>query len=129
MARIHWKPWDNFFEELPFTSSHNGNDLAADLYEENNCVIIEMNVAGINPDKIDIDVENNYVKIAGSREEKRKEEETDYYYKEIRRGAFERVIPLPTAIDPTAEVAHGVLKINLPKLKSGEKSKIAVKKK
>lgn len=96
-------------------------DLACDIYEKNGNVIAEMNAPGIDPDKIDITVEDGYLKVSGSREECKETEEKDYYSKEIKRGYLERVLPLPTAVKrdkAEAEYKNGILKITIPKEES-----------
>jgi HSP20 family protein len=125
MAIIRWRPFhdiEKFFENN-FHSHH--ADLAVDLYEEKDAIIAHVHVPGIDPDKIDISVEDHALKISGSREEEKETEDKNYYYKEIQRGDFERVITLPTAVIPEktrAEFKDGVLKIYLPK-KSGSNDK------
>ncbi len=134
MAIIRWKPLadiDKFFEDFNVLQHQVGRDLATDVYEENGNVIVEMHVAGINPDKVDIVVEGDHLRVTGSREEKKEMEDRDYYAKEIRRGSFERTIHLPAAVNrekTRAEVHEGVLKITLPKLNNGKSHKIAVEK-
>ncbi len=120
---LRWKPFrdlDRFFDEdSPVMALPKfGFDLAADVYEKNGNVIAEMHLPGIDPEKVDISVEENYLKISGSREEKKETEEKDYYSKEIRRGSFERTIPLSHAVKKDkadASYKDGVLKITIPK--------------
>lgn len=132
MAIIRWKPFgeiDKFLEE--HMGKHFGNDLAADVYEEGNNVIVEMNVAGIEPDKVDITVEGDHLRVSGSREEKKETKDRDYYVKEIRHGSFERILHLPTQVnrkETKAEVQDGVLKITLPKLNHEQGHKVKVEK-
>ncbi len=132
MAMIRWRPFgelDKFFEELQVPTI--SRELAADVYEENGNVIVEMHVAGINPDKVDISVEGDHVRVTGSREEQKETEDRDYYAKEIRRGSFERIIHLPAAVDrekTRAEIHEGVLKITLPKKSKAEAHKVKVEK-
>ena len=120
---LRWKPsrgLDRFFDEdLPvMTLPKFSFDLAVDVYEKNGNVVAEMHLPGIDPEKIDISVEENYLKISGSREEKKEIEEKDYYSKEIRCGSFERTIPLSHAVKKDkvdASYKDGVLKVIIPK--------------
>lgn len=131
MAMIRWKPFgelDKFLEEINLPHQR---ELAADVYEENGNVIVEMQVAGIQPDKIDISVEGDHLRVSGSRESEQEKEGRDYYTKEIRRGSFERIIHLPAMVNKEkthAEVHDGVLKITLPKASKEESHKIKVAK-
>jgi HSP20 family protein len=131
MAIIRWRPLgeiDKFFEELGGLGQ-TSRDLAADVYEDNGNVIVEMQMAGIDPDNVDINVEGDHLRVSGSREEEHETEDRNYYAKEIRRGSFERIIHLPVAVNPEqtkAEVTNGVLKITLPKLSKTQARKIKV---
>ncbi|HJZ12921.1 MAG TPA: Hsp20/alpha crystallin family protein, partial [Acidobacteriota bacterium] len=95
-----------------------GWDLAVDLYEDKDNLIAEMNLPGINPEKIEITFQNGGLKIAAAREEIKETKEKQFYSKEIRRGSFERFVQLPCEVkkDKTeAQFKNGVLKITIPK--------------
>lgn len=134
MAIIKWHPFrdiEDFFEDFSSFRNHTW-DLAVDVCEDDNNVYIAMNIPGIDPDRVDIEAENNYLRVAGSREEEKEVEGKQFYRKEIRRGSFERVIALPSGVEidkAAAEFDNGVLKITLPKIKGKVPSKIKVKRK
>jgi HSP20 family protein len=124
MALIHWKPFhmDDFFEDIFRGRS---TDLAADVYENDNNVVVKLHIPGINPDKIDISFDNDYIRVSGSRDEENEIKDQNYYHKEIRSGSFERLIPLPAAVDEEstrAESKDGILRIFLPKQKKNKKN-------
>lgn len=131
MAIIKWEPFggiDRFFEDLPAFPKQ-GIDLAIDVYEKDRNVIAEMNLPGIDPDKIDVSVEDNYLRVSGSREESTEEKKRHYYSKEIRRGSFERVVRLPAEVQrdkAVAEYKNGELTITLPKSTNRESGKVKV---
>jgi HSP20 family protein len=132
MPIIRWKPFSELDDLFEHFHRHKAMDLALDLYDEDDSIIVEMTVAGIDPDKIDISAEDNSLRIVGNREEKEEIEDRNYYRKEIKRGEFERLIPLPSSIDPEktrAEVDHGILRIYLSKKKASHASKIKIEKK
>jgi HSP20 family protein len=130
MSIIKWEPFgevDRFFNDFP--SMNLGRDMAVDLYEDGPNLIAEMNVSGIDPEKIDISIEGNYLRISGSREEKKETKEKQFYSKEISRGSFERAIRLPETVSESAvkaECENGVLKIVMPKAEEKKKEKIKV---
>ncbi|MEI7620512.1 MAG: Hsp20/alpha crystallin family protein [Candidatus Falkowbacteria bacterium] len=128
MSLIKWTPFlaSNPFEEMdkmmhdlsPETANQMGFSPAVDIYEDKNNVIIETQLAGIDPDKVDISIENDVLTIKGEGEKKSEVEDKNYYRKEIRRGSFFRSIPLPTHVvgdKASAMAADGVLKISVPK--------------
>jgi HSP20 family protein len=119
MALIRWKPFSEFdeFFEL-FHHNHHGSDLAIDMFENEKTITLKMNLAGIDPDKVEISVEGHHVRIKGNREEEKEIHNTHYYKKEIRRGSFERLIELPCPVlenSARAESANGMLTITFEK--------------
>ena len=127
MALIKWAPFLEPFEEMEKIFSENMPSLrggqsgftpALDIYEDKNNVIVETQLAGINPNKVSISVENDVLCIKGESEKKTEVDDKNYYRKEIRRGSFYRSIQLPThVIGEKAEAIteDGVLKISIPK--------------
>jgi HSP20 family protein len=91
---------------------------AVDIYEDNDNIVIETQLGGIDPAKVDVSIENNVLTIKGESEKKSEVEDKNYYRKEIRRGSFYRSIPLPTKVDgdkAKAQSGDGILKITIPK--------------
>lgn len=91
---------------------------AVDMYEDKDDIVVETQLGGIDPEKVDISIENNVLTIKGESEKKSEVEEKNYYRKEIRRGSFYRSIPLPTKVDgdkASAVSEGGILKITVPK--------------
>lgn len=129
MSLIKWHPFEKLDEML-----HLHWDLAADVYEDDINVYVNMHTPGINPDKVDLEVDGRQLTVSGSREEKEEVKKANYFKKEIKRGSFTRTIDLPCHVDEAnaiAETKDGELKIILPKKKkNGEKThKIKVTKK
>ena len=137
MAIIRWRPFNvgQFLtEDFPeLRVPHFAAGLAADVYEESKNIVVEMDLAGVNPETLDITVEDNYVHITGNREKIKEEEKKNYYYKEIQRGSFERTVRLPANVrkDKTeATFEDGILHIAIPKAEEkSAKIKVVAKKK
>ena len=108
-----------FFDDFSIASLKNiGWDLALDVYEEKDSIVVKMNLPGIESDKLHVSVEGNFLRVWGDRDEEKEEKNKQYYSKEIKRGSFERVVSLPQAIQInkiSAEYKQGVLKVVLPK--------------
>lgn len=126
MALIKWTPFlepfedmDKMFSEMmPALRGTHGFVPAIDMYEDKDNVIVETQLAGIDPEKVSIAIENDVLTIKGESEKKSEVEDKNYYRKEIRRGGFYRSVPLPTHVtgDKASAVAEdGVLKISIPK--------------
>jgi HSP20 family protein len=128
-----WEPLrefiEKFFEEdFDFTISPR---LATDVYETDKDLVVEMQIPGFKKEGIKISFQDDYLKVEGKAEEEKEEKEKNYWRKEIRRGSFVRVIPLPRKVDPKkakASFKDGVLKVSLPKIEevkeAGEEIKI-----
>jgi HSP20 family protein len=89
------------------------------MYEDKDNVIIEAQLAGIDPEKVDISIENNILCIKGESEKTSEVDDKNYYRKEIRRGSFYRSIPLPAKVDgdkASAVNEDGILKVSIPKV-------------
>lgn len=135
MNLVKWEPFkdiERFFTEEFYPTlwmAKPGWDLAVDVYEEKGNIVAEMNLPGINPEKLEISVHDEYLKIFGTREEERESKEKSYYSKEIKRGAFERLVKLPTKVKvdkAEAKFKDGTLRIILPKMEDEKTEKIKV---
>lgn len=140
MSLIKWNPFlgDNYFEDVdkifsdfsPIVRAGNKFMPAVDMYEDKDSVIVETQLAGIDPEKIDISIENDVLCIKGEGEKKTEVEEKNYYRKEIHRGSFYRSIPLPARVlgDNASAVAEGgILKISIPKAPEAKPKSIKIK--
>ncbi len=135
MAIIKWEPVsdiDKFFDDRSISSIFPklGWDLAVDVYEEKGNVCAKMNLPGVNPEELDVSVDEDMLTISGAREEEKKTEEKDYYSKEIRRGSFSRSVQLPKHVDAVktkAEYEDGVLIVSMPIVKGEERKAVQVK--
>ncbi len=137
MSLISWRPFselDKFFEDedwfLPVIFRGEKIRPAMDIYETNKEVIAEVNLPGIDPEKIEVSVENGVLRVSGGKEEKEEEKGKGYWRKEIRKGSFERIIKLPVAVKENAVDAtyeKGVLKIVMPKAETKPTTKVKIK--
>ncbi|MBU0620033.1 MAG: Hsp20/alpha crystallin family protein [Patescibacteria group bacterium] len=138
MALIKWAPFLEPFEEMDkmfsdsmpsFSGMQSGFTPAVDVYEDKNNVIVESQLAGIDPEKVDISIENDVLIMKGESEKKSEVEEKNYYRKEIRRGSFYRSVPLPAHVigDQASAVAEGgVLKVSIPKAPEAKPKSIKI---
>lgn len=133
---MKWEPFDEFdrllrenFLTPTGRGSSMGFDTAIDLYEDDNYLVAEMNVPGLKSEDIDVEVEDNHLRITGRREEVQEKKEKSHYAKEIRRGSFERVVPLPHPVTKdgvTAEYSDGVLKVRMPRMEKAPENRVKV---
>ena len=105
--------------------------LTIDVYQTEDEIIVESTIAGVEPDRIDIDATSDSVTIRGERERTSQVAEQDYFYQECFWGRFSRSVILPTEIDPDkaySSLKNGVLVVHLPKIHKDKSRKISVKK-
>ncbi|WP_436714437.1 Hsp20/alpha crystallin family protein [Roseiconus lacunae] len=101
-----------------------------DVSETDNEVDVKMDLPGMKPEEIDIQVHQNVLTIRGERSEETEEKDRTYHRVERRSGSFARSVSLPSAIDEDnvdANYKDGVLIIKMPKTKEAQAKKIAVK--
>ncbi len=105
---------------------------AIDMYEDQDNIVVETQLAGIDPEEVSISIENDTLCIKGQSEKKSEVDDKNYYRKEIRRGSFYRSISLPTKVDSDAAKAvteGGLLKITIPKATQGKLKNIKIENK
>ncbi len=103
--------------------------LAVDVYQSDSDFCIQAPIGGIDPEDIDISVENEMLVLKGERKEPEAEKEKSYFYQECYWGPFSRQIILPEDIDlerTKAFLRKGILTIKIPKVKKVKKKTIAV---
>jgi len=104
--------------------------LAIDVYQTPDEIVVESTIAGVKGDDIDVDVTSERVTIRGERSREEVIQDGDYYYQECFWGKFSRSVILPQEIDPdeaTSVLKNGVLTIRLPKLHRDKSRKVKVK--
>ena len=95
-----------------------------------NDAIFTTELPGIDPEKLDISVVNDILKIAGTCEAEPVKEGASYYRRERKTGPFTRTLQLPYTVDAAkveAKYEKGVLQIILPRAEAEKPRKIAVK--
>ena len=103
---------------------------ALDVYQDKDNVIVETPLPGVDPEKVDITIENDVLTISGNTADEQEIKREDYYRKEVRKGSFSRSVILPMSVKADMAEAHsekGILKIVVPKAEEAKPKKIAVK--
>jgi HSP20 family protein len=96
--------------------------------------VVRVDLPGVDPKNIDVQVVNGILTVKGTREEKRESDKASVYRREIRYGSFERAISLPEGIKAenlTAVHRDGVLELSaaMPKEVGAKAVKIQVEEK
>lgn len=101
-----------------------------DLSETDQAIEIEVDLPGVKPKDIDIQVSGNTLTISGERKTEEEEEGKIYHYAERRTRRFWRAITLPCPVQEAkieAQNRCGVLMITLPKVEAAKPRKIEIK--
>ena len=100
-----------------------------DIYETEKEVFIWAELAGVEKEDLEVEVNNKAVRIAGRRKELPKPAHGAYRLAEIRYGKFERVLYLPSPVDTEVVSSHftnGFLAIRMLKLQMNKTHKIPI---
>lgn len=127
MDRIFDRMWGEFglslfprsTRELPFL----------DLSEKGDTLILEAEIPGIDPEDLDISVDDDTIRIIGESRQDEIKSSGNYHRMERRYGSFSRTIKLPCRVmvdDVSAEYRKGILKITMPKCKTEKTRKLKV---
>ena len=111
------------------SSSKEEGQLAIDVYETENEIVVQSTIGGIKAEDLDISIEDDMVTIRGSRENKIEKEGKKYFYQECYWGAFMRKLILPEEVDASkskAVIKEGILTLSMPKIHRKTKKKITV---
>lgn len=104
--------------------------LAVDVYEEGDTIVVRSTIAGVEPDDIDVSIVNDMLTLRGERKHDREVAGREYFFQECYWGAFSRSIILPVEVDIKkidATIKNGILTVVLPKLKQKVKKSISIK--
>jgi HSP20 family protein len=107
-----------------------GLDLAVDMYETKDDLVITASVPGVKPEDVEITVTGDVLTIKGEVKSEAKVERANYHRQERRFGSFARTIalPMPVQIEKAeAKFKDGVLTLTLPKAEEVKPRTIKVK--
>ena len=128
MDRFLEENWRPFFEE----GRMGMHSLALDMHENDNNYVVTTEMPGVQPDNIQVRVENDMLSIEGEIPEQVSEQKEGerIIMKERRYGKFSRRIRLPQMVDADkveASYQDGVLRLTLPKSEAAQPKRIPVK--
>mgnify|MGYP001773327740 CR=1 FL=1 len=140
MPIIPWRPFgdlERWFEEFwPESWEESFGFLRVrtprmNVYETENEVVAEIELPGVDPQNIDVQVKNGYLKVEAKGKQEKEEKGKGFYKREIGQSYFKRTVLLPAKVmeeKAEAEYENGILRVVMPKIKEeGKKVKIKVK--
>ncbi len=108
----------------------NAADLAIDMYETKNEVVVKAALPGVKPDDVEITLTGDTLTIRGETKEEKEVKEKDYIRKERREGSFSRSLTLPSGLNADkaeATFENGVLQLRIPKSEESKPKSIKVR--
>lgn len=129
MQPLRFDPFD-LFVRTPRTSEP-GFVPAVDVTRHDDRWVVSVEVPGVDPDDVHVEVADGYLTISGERSTARNEKDAEgtWVVRERTWGRFERRIALPKEVDGSAVSAsydNGVLEITLPKSAASQPHKVQI---
>ncbi len=103
---------------------------AMDVIENDHDVTVRIDLPGLSPDDVNIEVEDHMLTVRGEFGDNIEQKGDRYHYRERSVGMFQRSVRLPDTLDTDkieATFTNGVLNIVLPKLPQAQPKQIKVK--
>lgn len=104
--------------------------LTIDVYQTDDDIVIKSTIAGVKPEDLDININNDMVTVRGERKQEEEVDSENYYYQECYWGPFSRSVILPVEIiteKAEATMKNGILTLRLPKADVTRTRKIQVR--
>lgn len=148
MSLVRWKPrsdsfMDPFFDRFaqqvnemfgdwPLESTNRTWYPALDLVEEKDRILVRLELPGIDPKNVDINLQANLLTISGERKDEFESTEGRVLKREQVYGTFQRTLQLPYRVHSEkvkATYEKGVMTISLPKVEEqvGRQIQVEVK--
>jgi HSP20 family protein len=102
---------------------------AVDIFETEHQLVVKADLPDVNPQDLDIRVENNILTIRGERKFENKENEENYLRVERAYGSFSRSFSLANSVKSDAikaDYQNGVLTLSIPKREEAKPKQIRV---
>lgn len=125
-------PLNTIFEwaSVPTYGDSHRATIGVDAFYNDDNLVIQASVPGIDPEKIEVTLEGGVLKIGANLESETSDEGNGYLVRERARGAFHRSVRLPKGVDidkGEATVRNGVLTVTVPKSADSVSKKLEVK--
>lgn len=103
--------------------------LAVDVYENDDKLVVKARTAGVNKDELDVSISDGILTISGTLSSGDEAVASNWHIQECYWGEFSRTLALPVAVkedEVEAVLKDGVLTITFSKLKQEQAKKIQV---
>jgi len=114
--------WEESEDDFP-------GQLAVDVYETEEKLIVKARTAGVNKEDLDVSISDGILTISGTLSSGDDSDATNWHIQECYWGEFSRTVALPVAVkeeEVDAVLKDGVLTISFGKVKSEQAKKITI---
>ncbi len=114
---------------VPLTGVGRQPSIPIDVFENDEGYIVQAVAPGINPDQLDIQLNDQVLTIRGEWPQPQAQEGVTFHLRERATGRFERSIELPLPVNADgvqARYEYGILTLQLPKAESVRPRRISV---
>jgi HSP20 family protein len=102
---------------------------AVDIHETDQAIVLKADLPGVNPNEVDIRVEDNTLYLKGERKMEKETKEENYHRIERSYGSFSRTFILPRTVSAekiSADYKNGVLNITMLKREESKPKQIHI---
>lgn len=103
---------------------------SVDIYENKDQIVLEAELPGMQPEDVEISIENNVLTVHGERKFEKKAEGDNFHRVERSYGSFTRSFTLPPTVsseNAEAQFENGVLRLTLAKREEAKPRRIEIK--
>ena len=114
--------WEESEDDFP-------GQLAVDVYETDERLIVKARTAGVNKEDLDVSISDGILTISGTLSSGDETDATNWHIQECYWGEFSRTLALPVAVkedEVEAVLKDGVLTIGFSKIKQEQAKKITI---
>jgi HSP20 family protein len=142
---VRWQPFDDvvslrdamngimqesFVRPRAWLAPMGGMDLAVDMYETDNDLVVTTALPGVKAEDVEITITGDVLCVKADTKAETREETASYFRQERRYGSCTRSVTLPVAVQADkadAKLNDGVLTLTLPKAEESKPKTIQVK--
>lgn len=128
MATATFDPFREFERLFTGVATPQGSNLSMDLYKKGDVFVAEIDMPGVDPASIDIDIDDRTLTVRGERSTA-SGDDIEWLTRERRNGTFARQLTLGRGLATDrieASYEDGVLKLTLPVAEEAKPRKITV---
>jgi HSP20 family protein len=131
MMRINTNPWklmDAVLADFERTGKTTRSNSETDVFETADAVLVKVNLPGVSPENVELNLERNVLTLTAKLEENTSEG-TKVLWRERATGEQKRVVQIPVRIlhdNIEANLENGVLTVKIPKAPESLSKRIAI---